>query len=486
MTLRVYNYLSRELERFRPSESDVVSLYVCGPTVHDHAHLGHARTYVSMDAVVRYLRIRGYRVRHVRSFIDVGRTLTTGEDRLVRAAHREGMTPIELAETCTRGFEDDMDALRVLRPTISPRATGHIPEAIVWVKDLVESGYAYEVDGSVYFSVDSFPSVGKLSRRMVGMSAAGSAGAALGPKRNVADFPLWRRAELGRTLAWPSPWGDGYPEWHSACAVMAHKCLGDTFDIHGGGIEGVHAHGDCELALSEAHNGVPPASYWLLVGALRVDGTRMSKSRGNHLTIEDALKLYSPEALRCYVLSSHYRNSLEFSREALRGAQRGANLLYQAARRLRRAMQSSLSLAGTATAALSNVTSLEGYRADFRDAMDDDFDTPRALGVIFALVKEIDRVLAGGGNVSVGTLSAMDKLLRDLAGDALAVLPDSTMRSTSGEIVEDLVDYLLALRDECNDQRDRERADAIYRRLTDLGVAVDDGPSETTWHLKVR
>ncbi len=483
MALSIYNYLSRELERFRPSDSDLVSVYVCGPTVHDYAHLGHARTYVSMDAVVRYLRFRGYRVKHVRSYIDVGRTLATGEDRMVRAANREGISPMELAETYSRSFEDDMDALRVLRPTISPRATGHISDTVAWVKDLVDRGSAYEIDGNVFFSVDTFPSFGKLSRHAITRTMAGNSGRAGVQKRNTADFALWRRAEPGHALAWPSPWGDGYPEWHSTCSVMTHRCLGDTFDIHGSGTEGAYPHDDCVIAQSEAHNGVSPASYWLLVGSLRVDGTRMSKSQGNHLTIRDALKIYSPEALRCFVFSSHYRNSMEFSRDALRAAQRGANHLYQTARHLRRRMQSVLPLTGSSTAALSNVISLEGYRSDFRDAMDNDFDTPRAMGIIFALVKEINRVLAIESDVSVGTLSAMDKMLRDLAGDALAVLPPAT-RSRNIELAEDLVDYLLALRDDCADARDRERADAIFRKLTDLGVIVEDGPAEATWHLK--
>lgn len=486
MTLRLYNYLSRELERFRPGDNDLVSVYLCGPTVHDHAHLGHARTYVSMDAIVRHLRFRGYQVRHVRSFVDVGRTLTTGEDRMVRAANREGMNPMELAETYSRSFEDDMDALRVLRPAVSPRATGHISDAIIWVKDLVDRGYAYETDGSVYFSIDSFPGFGKLSRRAATKAVVVGIARAPEQKRNIADFPLWRRAEVGRTMAWPSPWGDGYPEWHSACSVMAHRCLGDTFDIYGGSTEDVSRHSDYALAQSEAHNGVRPATYWVLVGSLRVDGTRMSKSQGNQLTIKDALKLYSPEALRCFIYSSHYRSTLEFDREALRAAQRGANQLYQTARRLRRRMQSALPLAGTSTAALSNVTSLDGYRSDFRDAMDDDFDTPRAMGIIFALVKEINRILGIESDASVGTLSAMDKLLRDLASDALAVLPNASMRSANSELLEDLVDYLLVLRDDCSDARDREQADAIYRKLTELGVIVDDGPSETTWHLKAR
>jgi len=486
MALRVFNYLSHEFERFRPSDSDRVSLCVCGPTVHDHAHLGHARTYIAMDAIVRYLRFRGYRVRYVRHIIDVGKTLSTGEDRIVRAAKREGVAPAELSESYARSFEDDMDALRVLRPTFTPRATGHILDAIVWIRDLVERGYGYEVDGNVFFSVDAFPSFGKLSKHRIGRAGTDGATGPSTQRRNPADFPLWRKAGPGHTLSWPSPWGDGYPEWHSACSVMAHRYLGETYDIHGGGMEGVHLHNDAVIAQSEAHNGAAPAAYWLLVGSLRVDGTKMSKAQGNYLTIRDALSLYSPEALRCFVYSGHYRNAMEFDRDALQAAQRGANLLYQTARRLRRQMRSVLPSTGTSTAALSNVSSLEGYRADFRDAMDDDFDTPRAMGVVFALVKEINRLLATEKEISVGTLSAMDKMLRDLAGDALAVLPDAPARGPRYDLTEDLVDYLLDLREDCRDARDRERADAIYRKLHELGIVIDDGPTETTWHLKAR
>ena len=390
MALRVFNYLTREIERFRPVDREFVRMYVCGPTVYDHAHLGHAKTYIAMDTVVRYLRYRGYQVRHVRNFTDVGHILDTGEDRISKGARREGLSPMEVVETYIRSFQDDMDALSVLRPNIAPRATCHVPDIIAWVKDLIDLGYAYEVNGNVYFSVDAFADYGKLARRVVDELEAGSRVEVREEKRNPADFALWKSAEQGHVMRWSSPWGDGYPGWHIECSVMANKYLGKTFDIHGGGVENIFPHNDCEIAQSETHNGAPFANYWLLVGSLRVSGTKMSKSLGNFLTIKDALKLYSPEAIRYFVLTGHYRGPLDFNRDALQAAQRGVNRLHQTVLQLRRRMQAALPMDGAGTAALSDVASLEGYREGFVAAMDDDFNTPQALAVIFELVKEVE------------------------------------------------------------------------------------------------
>ncbi len=484
MALRVFNYLTRNLERFRPADHEFVRMYVCGPTVYDHAHLGHAKTYIAMDTVIRYLRFRGYQVRHIRNFTDVGHILETGEDRVARGARRDGLSPMEVVETYIRSFQDDMDALGVLRPNIAPRATCHVPDIIAWVRDLIGLGYAYEVDGNVFFSVDSFPDYGRLGHQVVAELDAGHRVEVRDEKRNPADFSLWKAADPEHVMRWSSPWGEGYPGWHIECSVMANKYLGSTFDIHGGGVENIFPHNDCEIAQSEAHNGASYANYWLLVGSLRVNGTKMSKSLGNFLTIKDALKLYSPEAIRYFVSSSHYRGPQDFSRDALLSAQRGVNRLHQTILHLHRRMRAALPLDGAGTAALSDVASLEGYREGFMAAMDDDFNTPQALAVVFDLVKEVNRTLDASDVVSLGTLSAMDKLFRDLAGEVLGLVsPDLEARS-GGDLVEGLVETLLGLRDQFREAKAWAEADAIRNRLEDLGVAIEDGPLDTTWRLK--
>ncbi|MBN1246271.1 MAG: cysteine--tRNA ligase [Anaerolineae bacterium] len=485
MALKVYNYLSRKLERFRPADRENVRMYVCGPTVYDHAHLGHAKTYVAMDVVVRYLSHLGYQVRYVRNFTDVGHMLDTGEDRLVRGARREGVSPMEVAERYIWSFQDDMDALGLRRPNISPRASCHIPEIIVWVQDLIDAGYAYEVAGNVYFSIERFPDYGKLARRNLDELQAGARVDVREEKRDPADFALWKRAEPEHLLRWRSPWGEGYPGWHIECSVMANKYLGKTFDIHGGGLENIFPHNDCEVAQAVAHNQAPYANYWLLVGSLLVNGQKMSKSLGNFLTVRDALKLYSPEALRYFVLSGHYRGPIEFSRDALQAAQRGVNRLHQTVRSLRRRMQMSLPSMGAGTAALADVSSLADYREDFQRAMDNDFNTPEALAVLFELVKEVNRTLEAG-EASLGTLAAMDKLFRDLAQGVLGILPEDLEAEIGGPVVEELVEYLLEMRRELRQARQWSQADAIRSRLDEIGIAIEDGPHDTTWRLKRR
>lgn len=482
MALRIYNYMSRELERFKPMHPERVHMYVCGPTVYDHAHLGHAKTYIGMDVVVRYLQYLGYKVRYVRNLTDVGHLLDSGEDRIIKGARRERIEPMELVETYINSFHDDMDALGVQRPNISPRATCHIPEIIAAVQDLIDRGYAYEIDGNVYFSVAQFPEYGKLSHRQIDDLIAGARVDIREEKRNPIDFALWKRAEPEHLMRWPSPWGEGYPGWHIECSVMSTKYLGKTFDIHGGGLENIFPHNECEIAQSEARYEVPFANYWMLVGSLTVDGIKMSKSLGNFLTIKDALKLYSPEAIRYFILSSHYRGPVDFSRDALQAAQRGINRMHNTVRKLRRAMKAASSAAGTAV--LAEVGSLEDYRENFQAAMDDDFNTPEALATLFELVKEVNRHLDNHSNHAMGTLAAMDRAFRDLGGRILGIIPEDLESRIGGQVVEGLVEFLLELRQEFRESREWEKADVIRDRLSELGVVVEDGPGDTTWRLR--
>jgi cysteinyl-tRNA synthetase len=482
MGLRVFNYLTREKEPFEPLEKGQVGMYVCGPTVYDHAHLGHAKTYVAMDVVVRYLRYLGYKVRYVQNITDVGHLLDTGEDRILKKAQRERVEPMEVVETYTRSYFEDMDALGVVRPNISPRASGHIPEQIEMVKTLLEKGYAYETEeGDVYFSVEKFADYGKLSRCKIDELEPGARVAVREEKRHPADFALWKHAEPEHILRWPSPWGWGYPGWHAECTAMATKYLGETIDIHGGGLENIFPHNECELAQAEAATGEPFARYWVLVGSLAVDGVKMSKSLGNFLTIKDALKLYSPEAIRFFILSSHYRGPMDFSREAMMAAERGVERLHNTVRILRARIEHAVP-AGTAD--LSYVTDLMQIGTQFMEAMNDDFNTPKAIASLFDFNKEVNALLATGQPVSRGTLAAIDGLYRELGGQVLGIVSEDIAQDVGGELVGGLMDVILGIRQRYRDAKEWEQADALRRQLTELGVVIEDRLEGAAWRMR--
>ncbi len=481
MGLKVYNYLTRSLEPFEPLHEGFVGMYVCGPTVYSDAHLGHARLYVSMDVVVRYFKYLGYKVRHVRNITDVGHLLESGEDRILKGARLLKLEPMEVVERYMADFFADMDALGVERPNISPRASCHVPEIIQWTQGLIEKGYAYEVNGNVYFSVEKFPDYGKLSRRKIDDLVAGARVDIREEKRHPADFALWKKAEPGHIMRWPSPWGEGYPGWHIECSVMSTKYLGQPFDIHGGGLENIFPHNECEIAQAEAYHGVDFARYWLLVGSLTVNGVKMSKSLGNFLTIRDALKLYTPEAIRYFILSSHYRGPVDFSREALQAAQRGIDRLHNAVRKLRLRMRQ---VPPAGTAVLADVGGVQDYRTAFREAMEEDFNTPKALAVLFEFVKEVNRYLDERDDPPMGTLTAMDKVFRDLGGKVLGVVPDKMSVSMDEDRLGQVIQMLLDLRQEYRQARNWSKADAIRSRLAEIGIIVNDGPEGSTWELE--
>jgi cysteinyl-tRNA synthetase len=482
MGLQIYNYLSRQKERFKPAERGYVGMYVCGPTVYDHAHLGHAKTYVAMDVIVRYLRFLGNKVRYVQNITDVGHILDTGEDRILKGARRERVEPMELVETYARSYFEDMDALGVVRPSISPRASGHIPEQIEIVKTLIEKGYAYETPaGDVYFSVEAFDEYGKLSRHKVEHQEAGARVAVREDKRHPADFALWKHAPPEHVLQWPSPWGQGYPGWHVECTAMATKYLGETFDIHGGGLDNIFPHNECEIAQSEAASGKPFARFWVLTGSLTVDGIKMSKSLGNFLTIKDALQLYSPEAIRFFILSSHYRSPVDFSRDAVLAAERGVERLHNTVHTLRKRMEDAVP---SGTADLSYITEIDPYRDAFVEAMDDDFNTPKAIAAIFDFNKEVNTLLASEKPLGRGTLAAIDGFYRELGGKVLGIIPSDLTYDVGGDLVERLVDIVLGIRQQYRDARAWEHADELRRQLADIGILVDDRPEGTVWRLE--
>ncbi len=490
MALYIYNDLTRQKEAFVPLHEGRVGMYVCGPTVYDHAHLGHAKSYVSFDVVLRYLRYLGYHVRYVQNITDVGHltdNADAGEDKILRKAALLRLEPMEIAEMYARSYFEDMDALRVTRPDISPRASGHIPEQIELCKVLLERGHAYEVNGSVYFSVETFPDYGKLSGRRIEELQEAVRIEPNPDKRHPADFALWKRAEPGHILRWPSPWGWGFPGWHLECSAMSMKYLGETLDIHGGGLDNIFPHHESEIAQSEAATGKPFVRYWMHNNMVTVDGARMGKSMGNYITIKEALRgehprlsrAYSPLAIRLFVLSSHYRSPLDFSDAGLQAAERGLGRLHEAVRRVR----SRLLTAPEGPAAPEVEEQLAAHKSRFLAAMDDDFNTPVAISVLFDVVRESNaRVEAG--EASRGTLLAYDAFYRELGDTVLGLIPDELGREEMAGLTEDLLRLLIELRAEYRAQKDWARADAIRARLAQLGVILEDGPEGTRWRLE--
>jgi cysteinyl-tRNA synthetase len=459
-----------------------VGIYVCGPTVWGHAHIGHAKIYVSFDVVVRYLRYLGYKVRYVQNITDVGHLTDDadeGEDKIERKARLEQLQPMEVVEYYTRSYFEDMDALNVTRPDISPRASGHVPEQIELAQTLIEKGYAYEANGSVFFSVESFPEYGKLSRRKVDELEEGARVEVNPDKRHPADFAVWRAAPPGHLMRWKSPWGEGYPGWHAECSVMAAKYLGLPFDIHGGGLENIFPHNESEIAQSEAAYGLEFVCYWLLNNMVTVDGVKMGKSLGNFVTIKDALQKHEPMAIRFFILSSHYRSPTDFGEAALEAAGKGLERLYGAVRLVRDRLATAED--GGADAAFQQV--LDEHKARFIEAMDDDFNTPQALAALFDLNKEVNTLLNSGEPVSRAMLEAIDGLYRELGGDVLGIIPDQLPEESGGGLENALVQILIDLRQEFRQTKDWAKADAIRDHLAEVGIVLKDGPDGTRWRL---
>jgi len=486
MALEVYNVLHRAKEPFEPLTEGKVNMYVCGPTVYDHAHIGHAKTYVSFDVIVRYLRYSGYDVLYVQNLTDVGHLLDTGEDRILRKARQAQAGPMQIVETYTRSYFEDMDALGVLRPDISPRASGHIPEQIKMIQRLIEKGHAYVTEaGNVYFDVTSWPEFGKLSNRQLEDQQAGVREDVREDKRHPADFALWKAAEPEHILRWDSPWGVGYPGWHIECSAMAHKYLGETFDIHGGGVDNIFPHNECEIAQSEAAHDAEFARYWLLTGTLMVPDefgipTKMSKSLGNFYTIKDALKLHRPEVLRTFILGAHYRNPIVFSEEALDAAKRGWERIYGAVRLTREKLRT----APEGDAGSAFLPTLEQARAQFVTCMDDDFNAPGALAALYDLTREVNTLLNGTEPVGKTVLEAIDKTYRELGGQVLGIVPDEAEgASGSAEREEGLIRLLLELRAQARADKNFQLSDLIRDRLGELGVTVEDRPDGTIWRV---
>ena len=492
MGLQLYNSLSRKKEEFKPLEPGRVSIYVCGPTVYGHAHLGHAKSYVSFDVLVRYLRYLELTTTYVQNITDVGHLTDDadeGEDKIAKAAVRERKHPMELAEYYTRSFFADMDELNCVRPDISPRASGHVIEQIELVRTLIEKGYAYAVNGSVYFDVSKYKDYGKLSGRNIEEMIAGTRVEPSPDKRNPVDFALWKKAEPNHIMQWPSPWGMGYPGWHLECSVMAMKYLGKTIDIHGGGLENQFPHHECEIAQSEAANDVPFVRTWVHNNMITVDGQKMGKSLNNFITLKQAFageherlsQRYEPLAVRQLILQSHYRSPLDFSDAALQAANSGYQKITEAVKTLRK--QITTVPEGDADPAVAE--QLATAKAKFEEAMNDDLNTSVALSVLFDLVRLTNKTLEAGG-ATRGTLAAIDESFTRLGGDVLGIVQADYAEAggADDEAVDKLVTILIEQRAAARKAKDFAAADGIRDKLDAAGIALDDKPDGTAWRWK--
>lgn len=474
--LHVYNTLSRKKEPFIPLQAPFVGMYVCGPTVYDDPHLGHAKSYVSFDVIFRFLKERGYKVRYVQNITDVGHLLgdnQDGEDRVLKKARLEKLEPIEIAQKYENHFFRDMDRLNCLRPDISCRATGHLPEMIELVEILLEKGFAYEVDGNVYFDVSKFPEYGKLSGRRVEELMEGVRVDVAKDKRNPTDFALWKKADPGHLMQWNSPWGRGFPGWHLECSVMSMKYLGESIDIHGGGLDNQFPHHECEIAQSEAATGHPYVKYWLHNNMVTVDGQKMSKSLGNHMTLAELFDRYDPMTVRFFVLQGHYRSPQDFSDQALEAARKGFERLKNVVLELREFLGREI----------RPTDKIEGekwikHRNRFFEFMNDDFNTSGAISVLFDIVR--DMTTSGKTFVAWESdpLIYAERLFYLLAEKILGFQFEE---NGGGELEGDLLDLLVQLRQKYRNRKDWESADEIREHLERIGIVLEDGKDGTKW-----
>jgi cysteinyl-tRNA synthetase len=480
MPLRIFNVLGREKQDFEPLTPGYVNMYVCGPTVYDYTHIGHAKTYTAFDVVVRYLRSTGLNVLYVQNITDVGHLLDSGEDRVLRKAAQLQAKPMQIVESYTRLYFEAMDTLGVVRPDISPRASGHIPEMFRMIETLLGKGFAYEADGNVYFDVKKDPDYGKLSNRRVAEQEPGTREAVRGDKRNPEDFALWKRAEPEHILRWDSPWGEGFPGWHIECSAMALKYLGATFDIHGGGIDNIFPHNESEIAQSECANDADFARYWMLVGSLTVDGVKMSKSLGNFTTVTDALEQYQPGVIRYFLESVHYSNPVDYSDEAMQSAAGGWERIANAVR-LTRGMIGAAPDGGDAGGFIPH---LDDALKTFHEAMDDDFNTPMALAGLQELTREVNTLLNSGTTVSRPVLEAIDGLYTQTAGDVLGILPQAEANAGSAERENALIKLLVDMRTQARKSKNWAESDRLRDELATIGVILEDRADGTVWKIQ--
>lgn len=494
MGLKLYNTLTRTKEEFQPLEKGKVGMYVCGITAYDVSHVGHARSAVVFDIIYRYLTYRGYDVTFVKNYTDV-------DDKIIAKAEKEGCNISEIAERFIGAYDDDMRRLGIARPTAAPRATEHIERMIRLVDTLIEKGFAYAAGGDVYFSVNAFPGYGKLSGRNLDDMMAGARVEIGEKKKNPLDFALWKASKPGEPW-WESPWGPGRPGWHIECSAMSQRYLGETFDIHGGGEDLIFPHHENEIAQSEGATGKPFARFWIHNGFIRVNSEKMSKSLGNISTIREILDRYDSEVLRLFLLQSHYRSFIDFSDEGLTDARAAMDRCYATLGRIKEALVkhshkgsafTEKNLRGADEEMWSKANALPER---FVEAMDDDFNTARAMGHIFDLVRVVNTYLdSAGATPGAETLFVLDaakKAIRETGGVLGLFLEDPDTYFEEDKKREarkrgldiDEIERLIAERREARAAKRWKRADEIRDYLAGKGVVLKDTPAATTWKIQ--
>ncbi|WP_324720628.1 cysteine--tRNA ligase [Salinimicrobium sp. HB62] len=487
--LKIYNSISGEKEVFKPITEGAVGMYVCGPTVYSNVHLGNCRTFISFDLVFRYLKHLGYKVRYVRNITDAGHLendADSGEDRIAKKARLEQIEPMEVVQRYTVDFHNILQKFNNLPPSIEPTATGHIVEQIEIIKEILEKGYAYEANGSVYFDVIKFNqshNYGKLSgRKLEDMIPNTRELAAQSDKKNPQDFALWKKAEPQHIMRWPSPWSDGFPGWHLECTVMSSKYLGEEFDIHGGGMDLKFPHHECEIAQGEAATGKTPVNYWMHANMLTLNGKKMAKSTGNNILPNEIFtgdnpnleKGFAPTIARFFMLQANYRSILDFSNEALVASEKG----------FQRLMDAYHSLENLQASEKSDFNVAE-WRQKCYDAMNDDFNSPILIAQLFEAVKQINIIKDGKAKINAENLDLLKRTMSDFLFDVLGLVDTAEAADNDfGNKLSGTVELLIKLRAEARANKDFATSDKIRDELIALGIQLKDGKEGTSFTIE--
>ena len=484
----IYNTLTRRKELFKPLHAPHVGMYVCGPTVYGDPHLGHARPAITFDVLFRYLKHQGYQVRYVRNITDVGHLehdADEGDDKIEKKARLEQLEPMEIAQFYTNRYHDAMDALNVLRPSIEPHATGHIIEQEELVQQILDNGYAYESHGSVYFDVvkyDKDHRYGVLSgRNLHDIINHSRELQGVGEKRNQADFALWKRASAEHIMRWPSPWSMGFPGWHCECTAMGRKYLGDHFDIHGGGMDLIFPHHECEIAQAVASQGEPMVKYWMHNNMITINGQKMGKSLGNFITLEQFFtgaheslsQAYSPMTIRFFILSAHYRGTVDFSNEALKAAEKG----------LARLLDAAALLDGLQAGSTTSIQGIQGLSERCHAALNDDLNTPIAIAELFEAARAINSIHHKQATITAEDLDELRRVYRLFLFDLLGLRDERLGEGGASEAFSGAVDLLLSIRAEAKSKKDWATSDRIRDELAALGFTIKDTKEGTEWSL---
>jgi cysteinyl-tRNA synthetase len=484
--LQVFNTLSRKKESFQPIHPSHVGMYVCGPTVYGDPHLGHARPAITFDIVFRYLQHLEFKVRYVRNITDAGHLVDDadeGEDKIGKKAKLEKLEPMEIAQMYTASYHKAIASLNCLPPSIEPRATGHIVEQIEMVKKILANGLAYEVNGSIYLDINKYNEkypYGTLSGRNLENTLENTRSLdAQSEKKSPVDFAIWKKASAEHIMKWASPWGEGFPGWHLECSAMSSKYLGETFDIHGGGMDLVFPHHEAEIAQSNACNQCDPAKYWMHNNMITINGQKMGKSLGNFINLDqffsgdhDLLQqAYQPMTVRFFILQAHYRGQVDFSNEALKAAEKGLSKLLKAQETLQ-----------SLKAGTSSSFDVEKFKANCYKAMNDDFNTPILIAHLFEAVKAINSCQAGTEELDEISLMELTQFFNTFVTSILGLLPAEA--ETSNDLSDELMDIVLQLRGKAKEDKDWGTADIIRDELKKLNIEVKDGAEGSTWEIK--